>query len=84
MLLAQSNNIERVVRLAHCTAAGATRAMSSSSAPLQVAVIGAGIAGAVCSSLLARKGVKVDVFDLGRQVPGAVAVMYSATTPNAL
>ncbi|GLI71462.1 hypothetical protein VaNZ11_016685 [Volvox africanus] len=46
-----------------------TMAMPSHYKP-QVAVIGAGIAGAICSQLLARRGAEVVVFDMGKLLPG--------------
>ncbi|EFJ46200.1 hypothetical protein VOLCADRAFT_105639 [Volvox carteri f. nagariensis] len=53
--------------------AGSMRRMSTGIATPQVAVIGAGISGAICSHLLSRRGAKVDVFDMGRQHPGGRA-----------
>ncbi|TVT98412.1 hypothetical protein EJB05_56273, partial [Eragrostis curvula] len=50
-------------------AAGKHRAMSAAN----VAVIGAGISGAVCASLLAARGVAVTVFDSGRGAGGRMA-----------
>ncbi|GJM96828.1 hypothetical protein PR202_ga13696 [Eleusine coracana subsp. coracana] len=49
--------------------AGKQRAMSASN----VAVIGAGITGAVCASLLAARGVAVTLFDSGRGPGGRMA-----------
>ncbi|KAK3145882.1 hypothetical protein QOZ80_3BG0258700 [Eleusine coracana subsp. coracana] len=49
--------------------AGKRRAMSASN----VAVIGAGITGAVCASLLAARGVAVTLFDSGRGPGGRMA-----------
>lgn len=43
------------------------------SSPPQVAVIGAGVAGSVCASLLAAKGLGVKVFDSGRGPGGRMS-----------
>ncbi|GLC38856.1 hypothetical protein PLESTM_000787300 [Pleodorina starrii] len=87
--LLSSNVARNPMRLGHsCVAkfvcfaynSGATRGMSGSGhRPPQVAVIGGGIAGAVCSHFLARRGAHVDVFDMGRQQPGGRA---SSRTPG--
>ncbi|XP_062214406.1 uncharacterized protein LOC133915307 isoform X1 [Phragmites australis] len=47
--------------------------MSSAAASANVAVIGAGISGAVCASLLAARGVAVTLFDSGRGAGGRMA-----------
>ena len=40
--------------------------------PSEVAVVGAGLAGAACSSRLAEQGKKVSLFDMGGRGPGVV------------
>ncbi|GIM14944.1 hypothetical protein Vretimale_17810 [Volvox reticuliferus] len=56
-----------------CRAYKADARVMPSHAKPQVAVIGAGIAGAICSQLLARRGANVVVFDLGKLLPGGRA-----------
>lgn len=51
----------------------------------EVAVVGGGISGLYCASVLSKHGHKVTVFDLGKHAPGVLGVcVVAAGTHRAL
>jgi NADPH-dependent 2,4-dienoyl-CoA reductase/sulfur reductase-like enzyme len=67
---------------AACATATATahQYSTASMAAREVAVVGGGISGLYCASVLSRQGHKVTVFDMGKHAPGARSVALQERT----
>ncbi|GFR44552.1 hypothetical protein Agub_g5823, partial [Astrephomene gubernaculifera] len=74
-------NLARPIIACLSSRTASVRAMTTSQSP-EVAVVGGGIAGAICTRILVSRGANVTVFDMGKHLPGGRASSRLPRTGN--